>query len=90
MSFSADTGMGECLVIGIKNSEGSTRATFAVLKERPASSLLGSSIASQIHRLIRTKKLRRLEDGPIGGTPLRYGDDVVGQAMDAPLPASGG
>jgi hypothetical protein len=34
--------------------------------------------------------LRRLEDGPFGGTPIHFGDDVIGQAMTAPLPASGG
>ncbi len=90
MSFSADTGMGECLVVGHKDGKGSKRATFVVLKERPASTLLGSSIAAQIHRLIKGKSLRRLEDGPVGGTPLHFGDEVVGQAMDAQLPVSGG
>jgi hypothetical protein len=89
MSFSADTGMGECLVVGRKSDEGSKRATFVVLKERPASTLVGSSLATQIHRLIAGKKLRRLEDGPVGGTPLYFGDEIVGQAMDAPLPSSG-
>lgn len=89
MSFSADTGMGECLVVGRKSAEGSKRATFVVLKERPASTLVGSSLATQIHRLIAGKKLRRLEDGPVGGTPLYFGDEIVGQAMDAPLPSSG-
>lgn len=90
MSFSADTGFGECLVVGHKDGEGSTRATFIVLKERPTSTLLGASIAGQIRRLIKDGKLRKLEDGPIGGTPLSFGDEVVGQAIDAPLPASGG
>ncbi len=89
MSFSADTGMGECLVVGRKDGKGSTRATFVVLKERPAATLVGASIAAQIHRLIRGKKLRRLEDGPVGGTPLHFGDEVVGQAMNAPLSNSG-
>lgn len=89
MSFSADTGMGECLVIGRKQANGSRRATFIVLKERPASTLVGSSIATQIHRLIQSKKLRRLEDGPVGGTPLYFGDETVGQALDAPLPSEG-
>lgn len=35
LSFSADTGMGECLVIGRKTREGDERATFVVLGERP-------------------------------------------------------
>jgi hypothetical protein len=90
MSFSADTGMGECLVVGRKDGKGSKRATFVVLKERPTSTLVGASIASQIHRLIAGKNLRRLEDGPVGGTPLHFGDEVVGQAIDAPLPTCGG
>ena len=41
MSFSADTGMGECLVVGRKDGKGSERATFVVLKERPTSTLVG-------------------------------------------------
>ncbi|HEY4741336.1 MAG TPA: hypothetical protein VIH76_12145 [Candidatus Acidoferrales bacterium] len=90
MSFSADTGMGECLVIGRKDKLGSTRAAFIVLKERPSSTLLGASLARQIRWLIRQGELRKLEDGPVGGTPLTFGEEVVGQAMDAPLPSSGG
>jgi hypothetical protein len=90
MSFSADTGMGECLVIGRKSQTKSKRATFVVLKERPAYPLLGAGAAQQIHRLIAGGNLHRLEDGPMGGTLLHFGDDVIGQAMDAPLPTSGG
>jgi hypothetical protein len=86
MSFSADTGMAECLVIGRKATRGSKRATFVVLNERPAYPLLGASAAEQIHRLIAGGNLRRLEDGPLGGTLLSFGDDVIGQALDAPLP----
>src|SRR5207253_1011558 len=90
MSFSADTGMGECLVIGSKSKTDSKRATFVVLNERPAYPLLGASAAKQIHHLIAGKNLRRLEDGPMGGTLLFFGNDVIGQAMDAPLPDAGG
>lgn len=90
LSFSADTGMAECLIVGRKAKSGSKRATFVVLKARPAYPLLGESAAKQIHRLIAGKNLRRLEDGPMGGTLLYFGDDVIGQAMDAPLPGEGG
>jgi hypothetical protein len=89
-SFSADTDMAECLVVGRKSDAGSQRAVFVILKERPAYPLLGAGAASQIHRLIAEKNLRRLEDGPLGGTPLVFGNDVIGQAIDAPLPDSGG
>jgi hypothetical protein len=90
MSFSADTGMAECLIVGRKTKTESKRATFVVLKERPAYPLLGASAATQIHHLIAEKNLRCLEDGPMGGTQLYFGDDVIGQAMDVPLPESGG
>jgi hypothetical protein len=90
MSFSADTGMGECIVVGRKAKAGSKRATFVVLKERPAYPLLGSSAAKQIRSLIAGQNLRRLEDGPMGGSLLYSGDELIGQAMDAPLPSEGG
>jgi hypothetical protein len=88
-SFSADTGMAECLVVARKSKPKENRATFVVLRERPAYPLMGASAADQIHRLIAGKNLRRLEDGPVGGTQLYFGNDVVGQAMTAPLPESG-
>jgi hypothetical protein len=90
MSFSADTGMAECLVIGRKSPTASGRARFVVLNERPAYPLIGANAAEQIRRLIAGAKIRRLEDGPAGGTPIHFGDDTIGQALDAPLPASGG
>ena len=90
MSFSADTGMGECLIVGQKNDLGSNRAVFVTLREEPSFPLLGARIAEEIHQLIKANGLRRLEDGPIGGTPLCFGDELIGNALDAPLPASGG
>ncbi len=90
LSFSADTHMGECLIIGSKSETGSTRATFIILNKRPQFPLLGVIVAEQIRRLIESKNLRRLEDGPVNGTSLRVGDEVIGQALDAPLPVSGG
>jgi len=90
MSFSADTGMGECLVIGRKVGQSSrwARATFVVLNERPSSPMTGSIAAIQIRRL-QEGKLRKLEDGPVGGSLFHFGDDVIGYAMDAPLPEEG-
>jgi hypothetical protein len=89
MSFSADTGMGECLLVARKTGIASSRATFVILKERPAYPLLGASAAKQIRLLIEGKALRRLEDGPVGGTPVHFGNDVIGQAIDAPIPEHG-
>ena len=89
LSFSADTDMGECLVVGRTAHGGSSRATFVVLDERPMYPMLGASIATQVRRLIATENLRRLEDGPVGGTPIHFGDDRIGYAVDAPLPSAG-
>lgn len=89
MSFSADTGMGECLVIGRKSKSGSTRGTFVILNERPAYPLIGSSVAENILRLIAGTNIRRLEDGPVGATPIHFGNDIIGQVLNAPLPSSG-
>lgn len=88
LSFSADTGMGECLVIGRKTGEKSGRATFTVLNERPSSTMTGSIAATQIYRL-KEQTIRKLEDGPVGGSLFHFGDDVIGYAMDAPLPEEG-
>jgi hypothetical protein len=85
MSFSADTGMGECLLVGRKTGGGSSRATFVILRERPAYPLLGATAARHVRRLIECGGLRRLEDGPVGGTALHFGSDVIGQAIDAPI-----
>ena len=90
LSFSADTNMGECLIIGRKSETGSKRATFIILNERPQFPLLGVIAAEQIRRSIESKNLRHIEDGPVNGTPLHFGDEVIGQALDAPLPVSGG
>ena len=90
LSFSADTHMGECLIIGRKSQTESTRATFIILNKRPQFPLLGVIVAEQIRWLIESKNLRRLEDGPVNGTFLHFGDEVIGQALDAPLPVSGG
>lgn len=89
-AFSADTGMGECLVVGQKSEKGSDRATFVVLSERPKYTLHGLTVAQQIRALIKKGMVHCLEDGPIGGTPLRFGDDVTGHLIDAPLPQTGG
>jgi len=89
LSFSADTDIGECLVVGKKSDNGSSRATFIVLKTRPAFPMLGASAARQIRQLIAQQNIKTLENGPVGGTPISFGDDVIGYAIDSPLPASG-
>ena len=89
LSFSADTGMGECLVIGKRNGKRQSRATFVILNEAPDYPIYSMKVAEQIRHLIRDKTLRRLEDSPGGGSAIYFGKERVGQAIDAPLPRSG-
>ena len=88
LSFSADTDIGECLLVGRKDIEGSKRAAFVTLNERPDSTLAGTHIAARIRDLKASGHLRTLEGGPAGGTPVLLGSELVGSAVDAPL-ASG-
>ncbi len=75
LSFSADTGMAECLVIARKTAVGTTntscqRAHFTSLSRRPQGFAHASSIAKQIGDC---DYIRRIDDGPYGGTPLMMG-----------------
>ena len=85
MSFSSDTYIGECLVIGRKLAKGeasSGRGTFASLRSKPVS----LSDAQELSQVIRTSnKIRKLEDGPFGGIPIYKGEALAGEILDAPL-----
>ena len=84
MSFSSDTGIAECLVIGRKKTDiknPNHRARFVSLRRRPANFVEASEISKSI---LNDKGIRRLEDGPYGGTPLNSGDAPAGEAIDAP------
>ena len=70
MSFSSDTGMAECLVVARKLKPKETpqhRARFTSLRHRPQGFAHAGSLAG---RLLDDGQIRRLEDGPYGGTPF--------------------
>ena len=84
MSFSSDTGMAECLVVARKLKPEETsqhQARFTSLRHRPLGFAHASSLAG---RLLDDGQVRRLEDGPYGGTPLTVGDEPVGETITAP------
>ena len=58
---------------------------FVSLYQQPTSTATGALIAEQIIHSIERGGLRRLEDGPVGGTPVAIGDQIVGRMLDAPL-----
>jgi hypothetical protein len=43
----------------------------------------------QIHQIRAGNKVNRIEDGPVGGTPIYFGSEKIGQMLDAPLPKTG-
>ena len=95
-SFSADTGMAECLFIGVRG-EGNDRltglstrkrATFVMLRQQVQSAAIAELLAAEILGLREAGEFRKLEDIE-GATPLLLGGDYYGVAIDAPLPESG-
>ena len=84
MSFSADTGMAECLIIARrrKDAEEPNRAVFCSLRERPTTYAQATALATVLNR--GAEGIRSLEGGPYGGTTISVGDDDYGQAVTTP------
>ncbi len=85
MSFSSDTGMAECLVIGRKRAPGQfppKRSEFVSLRRRPDGVSEAHVVASGV---IGASAIRKIEDGPFGGTRLSAGDQLVGEVLSAPI-----
>ena len=85
MSFSSDTDIAECLIIGrklVRRKKPSGRGTFISLRRKP-SSFLDAQVLSRV--VSSSTMPRRLEDGPFGGLPIFWGDAVAGEMMDASL-----
>ena len=92
-SFSADTGMAECLIVADRDAATSEktdrRSVFAVLSRQSTSAIRSDLIASAIRRAIDDGEVRRLEAGPVGGTPILLGDEHCGFLLDCPVEGDG-
>ena len=91
LSFSADTGMAECLVIArkLKQSEaapGTGRGHFVSLSRRAQGFAHAGSLAMNVSN---PERARRVEDGPYGGTALMIGDELAGEGMTVPIQTDG-
>ena len=85
MSFSSDTGMAECLIIGRKlpaKEKSDFRGAFVSLRGKPGSFVDAQATSKEVSSITSP---RRLEDGPYGGVSIYSGDALVGEMMDAPL-----
>ena len=84
MSFSSDTGMGECLVIARKLEVGETaetRLNATSLRSRPNGFVYASLLAREI---LDTASTRQIEDGPYGGTSVKVGGETAGETLTCP------
>ena len=87
MAFSSDTGMAECLVIARKrgvDEKAMSAIRFTSLDQRPAGFIQADLIAKSVFNA--DDDLRRIEDGPYGGTPLEVGEEQVGELIETPSP----
>ena len=88
-SFSADTGMAECLMVAHKGeTQDEKRATFVILNQRPTSTVEAELIANQISRILRSGELRDVES-TVGRTAITIGHEYLGGVLNAPIPESG-
>lgn len=89
-SFSADTGMAECLFVARKsqNPRPERRATFVILEKQVGSAVAAELLAGEIRRLIADGQVQRLESDQ-ALTVLRVGGEMMGVVIDAPIPETG-
>ena len=82
-TFSADTGMAECIIVATKGIGDNTgRGQFVCLTHKPQSALEAVEIANRINR---GNKIRKLEDIPNGGDIVSIGSTKIGQILDCPI-----
>ena len=89
LSFSSDTGMAECLVIARRLKPDETpndRSRFTSLRRRPQGFADAGSLAQA---LPGGSVVRRIEDGPYGGTPLVVGEELAGETITVPRDVDG-
>ena len=85
MSFSADTGLGECLVIARKRRPGENANScgqYTSLQTKPGDFVHARSLAAT---LLNGGYIRHIEDGPLGGTAMMVGEELAGTTMNAPF-----
>ncbi len=85
MSFSSDTGMAECLVIARRLSldeKPNDAYRFLSLSRRPQGFASARELVAGY--ALGGSQVRRIEDGPYGGTPIMIGGELAGNMITAP------
>ena len=84
LSFSADTGMAECLVVARRfraDEPPDDVNRFISLSRRSQEFAHASSLAK---KTLDDGPIRRIQDGPYGATPLMIGEELAGKMITAP------
>lgn len=92
-SFSADTGMAECLIVARIREKGNDApplqdGIFATLVRAPRTSVEGALTAERISKAASQPDLSALDDDA-DGARIRIGAEEVGSIIRAPLPQQG-
>ena len=85
MSFSSDTGMAECLVIARRlrvDEKPNNMDRFVSLSRRPQGFAYARALGAGC--ALESSQVRRIEDGPFGGTPIMIGGEHAGYTITAP------
>ena len=85
MAFSADTGMAECLVVARRlrvDEQPDDADRFVSLSRRPQGFAHASALVAGC--AVDSSQVRRIEDGPYGGTPIMIGGELAGYMITAP------
>ena len=86
-AFSADTGIAEILLIVHRKISSARsvqpRSLFVSLRSRPDTIDVADATMRVLTDLIYHKYINRLNAEMSGGTPVRVGDDIIGEIIDA-------
>ena len=84
LSFSSDTGMAECLVVARRlrvDEPPDDASCFISLSRTPQGFAHASALA---RKAFDSNRIRRIQDGPYGATPLTVGQQLTGKMISAP------
>ena len=85
-SFSADTGMAEALLICRDDADAvGGRGFFVSLRHPPRNEMESTELARAISAIAKDPNSRTIEMGPYGGNVLKIGEEILGEAINAPL-----
>ncbi len=85
MAFSSDTGMAECLAIARRlclDEKPNDAYRFISLSRRPQGFASARELVAGC--ALDSSQVRRIEDGPYGGTPIMIGGELAGYMITAP------